>query len=39
MVMGCNMSQTTKDIDQADVNLKTTRLHIYGFKKTKSGAI
>jgi hypothetical protein len=39
MTAGCNLSQSSNDLSQNSQNLKTTRLHIDGFMKAKSGAI
>ena len=39
MLLGCSMKQASQEPNQTAVKLKTTRLHMYGFKKTKSGAV
>ncbi len=37
VVIGCSVSQTTNQ--PFAEKLKTVRLHIYGFSKSKSGAV
>lgn len=39
MMVGCNSSQPSNEVSQASQDWKTTRLHIDGFMKAKSGAI
>jgi outer membrane murein-binding lipoprotein Lpp len=39
VLAGCNLSQTSNELSQGSQDLKSTRLHIDGFMKAKSGAI